>query len=96
MTGQPLAVGAAAAAEARIALEHRDLQPGARQISGQRQAVVAGADDHPVETCHAVPRPDVRLRHTERYTAGGDDDNESKRAGHAAQKNAPARGAGAV
>ena len=54
--------GARAAADAAVAFEHRDLHAGAREISGERQSVVAGADDNPVEIRHAAPGPDALSR----------------------------------
>jgi len=47
--------GAAAAADAAIALEHRDLESGACQIGGGGHTFMAGADDNAVEIHAALP-----------------------------------------
>ena len=49
-------LGAAAAADAIVRLDHGDLHAGAREISGGRQTVVTGTDHHSVIDCHVCPR----------------------------------------
>jgi hypothetical protein len=57
VAGQHRFLRGAAAADLRVAFEHRDVQAGARQIGGKRQPVVAGADDDPVVRPHGrLPR----------------------------------------
>lgn len=54
--GKNVGIGAAAAADAAVALEHGDTQTGTRQVSGERQAIMTRADDNSVELSHR-PEP---------------------------------------
>ena len=52
--GKNVGVGAAAAAEAVVALEHRYAQAGAGKVGRERQAVVTCADNNSVELSHGI------------------------------------------
>ncbi len=94
---QLVSVGAAAAADNGIALEHRDLHAGMRQISSERQTVVAGADDNSIETRHAIPGQTLaRSRCGKPTMPAVSRQRTDDIVCVSAQKNAPARGAGAV
>ena len=49
-------VGRAAAADARVAFDHADLEAGPRQIGRKREPVVTGSDDDAVVTVHLLLR----------------------------------------
>jgi hypothetical protein len=57
VTGKRRLLGRGAAADARVALEHDDLEAGAREVRGKRQPVVSRADDDAVVFRHLLPPP---------------------------------------
>ena len=54
-SGKNALLGARAAADPVVALEHGDTQTGAGKIRGERQPVVTGSDNDAVEIRHGAP-----------------------------------------